>query len=246
MTSQDYDLVLDNPSGPNIYFRAYVPFAMNTDIVVDLPELQMTNVTAVPALPIPVFSQDFSNWTNVLSSARLAKVIVSYRPAQTMGVTNVYPGVPGASTFAAQDAVLMTVPIYENPDRIVDETGALQVDATSAQYAANKMRPYSRIHSIYKPWKRIMKPNLTQLTDAYGTSSSTTTDIQKSYSGYVDLSTAAAGGMTYNGMLFFMPAIRPGGERLGPEPVPVFPQTGRKFVLGKLTFTFVLALKSSQ
>ena len=95
--SQDYDLVLNNDGTSNTYFLNYITFVLANETLSALPEIPLSNNTgggAPVCLRIGAFAgNDQTNWGSVLSQGRIAKVIVKYRPSQTMGVTNVWPEV---------------------------------------------------------------------------------------------------------------------------------------------------------
>lgn len=239
--SQDYDLIMGNDNTEGIYFRKTITFrpAFSENLLV-APQIAIENQASLASLPLGTIPDgEFGSWTSLYAKTMLSKVIVQYTPAQTMGVSNIVSDETGAATFGAADAIMYTVPFYDNVDKFITATNGVAITPDELGYSNVKVAPYARKHSIYKPWKRILKPTFfEQTTDFIGSN-----PLRNKKRMYIDMTGAESSECT--GLCIMMPALRRGGEIDPFTTTPqYYPGFGRIFVLGKLTFTYVQYFKT--
>jgi len=173
-------------------------------------------------------------WKALYGKTKLSKVVVKYYPAITMGINQATIGTTVTPTTGSlsQAAVMYTIPIYDNVDDIINEDGTLAqgVGRNDLEDALNK--PYSKCHSIYKPWTRVIVPKVYMKSPTWETG----VNLYSKRGGYVDLST----GVDMNGLYIAIPPITLGGLQADPGLANQtnYPATGQKMILGRVTFTY--------
>lgn len=231
------------------YFRAYISWKpAQAEIVAPVPQIILTNdivANAPEGTPLGTIPEtEYTPWTGLFARTKLKKVIAKYTPAQTMGVSNTVTTAGEATTFAAADAVMYTVPAYDNIDLFVDGSNELQLEPDASGFGRAKIAPYARKHSIYKPWTRVLAPSIfTQVTEVPGS-----TGVREKKHMYFDMTNPdfSATGIDHHGMYIVMPFIRPGGESLTATGATLYPAVDSSWTLGKLTFTYVQYFKTRQ
>lgn len=235
-----------NNGGTNAYFRQCITFRPGGGETLSvLPQLSLSNLAASVASPLGTIPDgELGSWASLYSQTFLSKVIAKYTPAQTMGVSN-QVSTSGETTFAASDAVMWTVPFYDNVDKFLSTSNTVVVDPDESGMSTVKVSPYARKHSIYRPWTRILRPSAFLFTNEYiGTGT-----LYHKRRSFMDFggSSGSESSLDMNGLCIMMPALRRGGEANPSTTTPQFyPADGNIFVLGKLTFTYVQIFKTRQ
>lgn len=206
--------------------------------VITLHNLPPSEPPNNPQIINSIGDSEYANWSTLYSQTKIKRIKIKYTPAQTMGVTNMASG-SGVTTFAAQDAVIVTCPVYDNVDSVISGAGASLIEPTTASYSNLKQKPYARVHSIYKPFVRIIKPQLTiQYNDYPGAS-----PFRVKSDMWLDLS--PGGVYNYGCLVMMMRALRRAGEYTVLTPPPLdFPSVGSVFVLGTVTMTYTQLFKT--
>lgn len=237
--TQDYDLYMQ-ATGTGRYFQLYVEFNPGLDEVLAVEPLLVANNSSSSVAVNTIGTITAGEQTAIKSmygKTKLAKVIVKYRPAATMGVSQfLNPLSPTVVQSLSATNTMLTVPIYENTDDVVSAAGQYTQIPTQATYSSNKMKPYAREHSIYKPWTRVLKPQMTFVDTMYTGGVAYTKNSR-----WIDLTGTQA---IHHGFLLNIPALKPAGLIVTATAPATIPQDLQSFILGKLTFTFYQKFKT--
>ncbi|AXH73135.1 MAG: putative capsid protein [Cressdnaviricota sp.] len=234
--SVDFELLMSRGASANQWYNCFIDFhPIQAMSLASNQQILLTNVkpsTLVGLNTIP----DLTAIRALYSKTKLLKVIVKYTPAITIGAQNVQ----AANGFWAANAIMGTMPVYDNVDDFVNQIPQVIYPTDYQNALRAKSKPYFREHSIYKPWKRVINPIAYIEQDAYQTS----TDIgwyKKIPTPWVDFDSPFA---ELYGFFIQMPVIKQAGVFSGsllPEEIPGSNQD--QFYFGRLTFTFVQAFK---
>jgi len=236
--SQDYALTMVNASGANDCYQTYLQWIPTTSetttpgaimpMTDGLPNGSFTMGTMAPT--------EDNNFEGAYAQTKVKLIKVRYRPAQTMGVSNAI-STAGLATFAGEDTTMTTCPIYDNVDNIVTAAGQLTSAATTAKIQNIRTKPYARVHSIYKPWQRILRPSYFQSMPQYNTSGI----INKKLNTWIDVTN---GNVVLNGLLIMVPAIKQAGEFVTATPPNLHPANLSSFVLGTVNVEYIQMFKT--
>lgn len=212
-------------------FQAYLQFAPTTQQLDTVIGLNNTAATASQALGTLGVS-DGAAWGELYAKTKVNKVIVKYMPACSQGMgglissTATSPVLPAGLTFSSS-AVMYTIPIYDNVDNVMDDLGKIVPAPTQAGLNAVIQKPYTKAHSIYKPWTRVLTPKEYMTYNSYQGS-----DVFAKRGGFFDLTNT---GIRLNGLYIGMESISVGGLYTnGGANVEGFPTQGQSFNLGQI------------
>jgi len=240
ITCLGYDLIMSAGAPPNtLTFRCYMqwaPCSEQTDKIITLGNLQTDTVTTLGTLP----SGEGDSWKNLYGKTKIHKIVVKYMPAITQGMAGVVPGTtglspaPAALTFS-NNAEMYTIPIYDNVDSVITDLGTIVPKPTDQDLNNMIQKPYTKAHSIYRPWTRIISPKEFMSYQSYQGG-----DLFQKRGGYFDLSNDVC---RLNGLFIGMEPISIGGLTSGANVVESFPGDGAIFNLGKLQITVYQSFK---
>jgi len=232
-TSLDLIAVSGASNSANI-FSAYVQWGPcdGSGVASDLTLSNAATLNAQIYGTIP--AREETAWKSLYGKTKLCKIVVQYFPAVTEGINQavVTSGIAAAANSLSQAAVMYTIPIYDNVDDIISTTGAVVAGQTRTDLEDNLNKPYTKCHSIYKRWTRIIKPKFFMSSPTYDASI-----LFSKRGGFVDLSTDA---IDLNGLYIAMPPLTVGGLQANASALnqSTYPSGGQRFVLGRLQFTY--------
>jgi len=240
ITSLGYDLVMSAGDVVNTTtFRCYMQWAPcieQTDKVITMSNITTPAVTTLGTLP----SGEGDSWKNLYAKTKIHKIVVKYMPAVTQGMAGVVPGAGGISPIAppltfANSAEMYTIPIYDNVDSVITDLGGIIPKPTDQDLNNMIQKPYTKAHSIYRPWTRIISPKEFMSYQSYQGG-----DLYQKRGGYFDLSNDVC---RLNGLFIGMEPISIGGLSNGANVLESFPNNNDIFNLGKLQITMYQSFK---
>jgi len=242
MVSLGYDLIMVAAPGSATLqtFQAYLQFAPTTqqlDTIINLNNTTGSSAQALGTLGV----SDGAAWGELYAKTKVNKVIVKYMPACTQGMgglisaTGTSPVLPAGLTFSSS-AVMYTIPIYDNVDNIIDDLGKLVPAPTQTALNTVIQKPYTKAHSIYKPWTRVLTPKEYMTYNSYQGG-----DVYAKRGGFFDLTNPV---IRLNGLYIGMESISVGGlyTNVGLN-AEGFPTAGQAFNLGQIQIQIYQSFK---
>jgi len=211
------------------YYYQYIQFRPCNNITNTAnPEITMTNLGQSTAFYLDTLPE--TEWTKIYAKTRLQKVVVKYIPAITEGIAGT------SATNLSMCNSMYTIPIYDNVDAILDSAGEYVPDTARETLNDLLVKPYSKCHSMFKPWTRIIKP--TSFLKAPGYESG---DHFYKKNFFIDLANTDE---AMNGLLVLAEPVQTAGLLTGIGQPPKFPTQGNSFVLGRIQFTCYQSFKT--
>lgn len=238
-----YDITMEpsvTPDSSAFAFQTYLQWKPAGSQSASPIKVVLTNNTTTAAQSLGTLpSAESSTWGSLYAKTKLSKVVVKYIPAITQGMSGTSTAGANTTSFNLSAANIMyTIPIYDNVDDIVSASGVVQKDVSYPQFSNTLTKPYTKAHSVYKPWTRVIKPTTFLNTAGYQTND--TTHLFKKNM-YIDISNNT---QVLNGLLITMPPLSAGGilPATGSDQyIPIATQTVK---LGRLQMTYYQKFKT--
>lgn len=227
-TSADISMVGASASG---VFRTFIQW-LATDDQVD-GDILMSNGATIGATALGTIpGGESASWQSLYGYTKVHKIVVKYYPACTVGMGAVIPSTtvsggpqPGTIAFSA-NAVMYTIPVYDNVDSVIDPVGKILINNSAAGLQNMLAKPYAKSHSIYKPWTRVLTPKQYM---TYPTFENNTLYAKRG--GYMDMSKQ----IILNGLYISCEQMTVGGLVLDVgDNEQSFPKSGQVFNLGRI------------
>jgi len=172
------------------------------------------------------------SFASLYSKCYLSKVIIKYFPAVTEGLT------PLNNLPLSAANTITTVPIYDSIDNIMNKTKQTSVNSADELELVQR-RPYTKIHSIYKTFTRVLKP--TQFTQYNSYSTEAASNNYTKAKRWIDLNDNDT---RVYGLLIGMRQFLTGGAFSPGAPTQIYPvASGEGFELGRLEVTMYTKYK---
>lgn len=235
-TSLSYQFYMESSVTGLNNFQAFIQFAPTSNQAANSGVINLVNSPNPTSLVLGTLAGEQSAWPALYGKTKIHKIVMKYIPAQTCGMAGQTPGatVTAATINFSQSAVMYTVPVYDNVDDVIDDTGKI---VTGTDVQSYLIKPYCKAHSIYKPWTRVLTPKQYMTYTSYNGA-----QCFKKMGGYFDLDNV---GTLLNGLWIGMEPITQGG--LVPNNVQVdqsFPPINTVFVLGEIQLTIYQSFKT--
>lgn len=238
VVSLSQNLVMISTVGGSENFQAYLQFAPTSNQATNTI-IPMVNAGSPSSIVIGTLAGEQTAWPALYSKTKIHKIVVKYIPAQTCGMGGYTPGTttsPGTLAIPtinfSQAAVMYTIPIYDNVDDLIDNTGKLLSNDVQTQL----VKPYVKAHSIYKPWTRVLTPKQYMTYTSFQGA-----QIFKPIGGYFDLDNV---GTLLDGLWMGMEPLTQGGlQQSNINGDQNFPPVGFSFVLGEIQMTVYQSFK---
>lgn len=242
VSSTPYNLVLEATINPvtlgREIFQSYVCFRPNKEQDNGNPNLVLTNNNPNAQIIGTIPLQEKQYWHGLYAKCKLSKVIVKYTPAITQGMaTSTGLELQQMENLRlSTNAMMMTTPCYDNIDNVIDDDNFVKGAPAWVTYNDWCSKPYTRQHSIYKPWTRVLKPTQYMKDTSYDNNE---TSYHKQGSRWVDTDT----NVTMHGIKFMCPALLPAGLLPTGTTLQTQPNVLHAFLMGKVQFIYYMKYK---
>lgn len=231
-----YDLSMEPTivsSDTNFAYQAYIQWRPCVGQALVQPKIAMVNNSTTNAQTFGTLpNSEATNFSAIYAKTKLSKVVIKYMPCITQGMA-------GTTLNLAANNNMYTIPIYDNVDDIVSTGGICNQSVALATFQNTIIKPYTKVHSIYKPWTRIIKPKCFLTTPGYEVAD--TTHLFKKDM-YLDFDNVES---RLNGLLITMPPLSAGGFLPSATPDTYLPVFGTNVVkLGRIQMIYYQKFKT--